>query len=334
MDRRAFLACLGAGLLLAAPLAAEAQNPPKIGLLSIGTDPVKPNLNVWVPFLDQLGRLGYVEGRNITIERRFAGGKPQRLAEFVADLARLRVDVVVATGEPESLAAKRTKPTTAIVMMLVPDPVSAGLVASLARPGGNVTGLSTLAPELYAKRLELLRETIPAMTRVGLLLNPTIAIASAASSMATAAEVLGVQLQILTIRSQQDVQGTFTAIGRERLQGLVVVTDGITFNQRARIAGLAAQSQLPTMYEVRDFVEAGGLMAYGPSYADLARRAAEYVDRILKGAKPADLPVEQPTKFELVINLTTAKALGVTIPPSVLLRADQVIEEPRAPLTR
>jgi putative ABC transport system substrate-binding protein len=313
--------------LVATPLGAEAQNAPRIGLLSIGTDPIKPNLNVWVPFLDQLEQLGYVEGRSVVIERRFAGGRPERLPEFVADLARLHVDMVVATGDVESLAAKRAMPTTSIVMVLVPDPVAAGLVTSLARPGGNVTGLSTLAPELYAKRLELLKEVIPGVSRVGLLLNPTTAHAALASThSASAARFLNVHLQSLTVRNPQELETVFSTISRERLQALVVVTDGVSFNQRDRIAGLAARVQVPTMCEVRDFVQAGSLMSYGPSYSDLARRAAIYVDKILKGARPADLPVEQPTKFELVINRKTAKALGLTIPPSLLLRADHVIE--------
>jgi len=325
--RRIGLAVVLALSLALAPLAVEAQNPPRIGLLSIGTDPFKPNLNVWVPFLDQLGRLGYVEGKSVAIERRFAGGQPGRLAEFVADLARLRVDIVVATGETENLAAKRAMPATPVVMVLVPDPVGAGLVASLSRPGGNVTGLSIMATEVYGKRLELLREAIPAIARVGLLLNPTNSNAAAASkNLVSAAKVLGVQLHLLTVRQPQDLDGAFTTMTREHLQALVVVTDGVIFNQRARIAELAAQSRLPTMYESKDFVETGGLIAYGPSYADLARRAAVYVDKILKGAKPGDLPVEQPTKFELVINLKTAKALGLTIPQSLLLRADKIIE--------
>lgn len=313
--------------LVATPLGAEAQNAPRIGLLSIGTDPIKPNLNVWVPFLDQLEQLGYVEGRSVVIERRFAGGRPERLPEFVADLARLHVDMVVATGDVESLAAKRAMPTTSIVMVLVPDPVAAGLVTSLARPGGNVTGLSTLAPELYAKRLELLKQVIPGVSRVGLLLNPTTAHAALASThSASAARLLNVHLQSLTVRNPQELETVFSTISRERLQALIVVTDGVSFNQRDRIAALAARVRVPTMCEVRDFVQAGSLMSYGPSYSDLARRAASYVDKILKGARPADLPVEQPTKFELVINLKTAKALGLTIPPALLLRADHVIE--------
>jgi putative ABC transport system substrate-binding protein len=323
--RAALAAALTAGLL-AAPLAPWAQTPPRIALLSIGTDPVKPN-PVWVQFLDQLGQLGYVEGRNIAIERRFAGGRQERLAEFLADLAGRRVDIVATTGDVESVAAKQALPTTSIVMMLVQDPIGAGLVASLAHPGGNVTGLTTLAPELYTKRLELLKEALPAVARVGMLLNPTSANMAAANATETAARRLGLQLRRLEVRDPQGLSEAFSTIRRERLQALVVVTDGVVFNQRAQIADLAIKSHLPMMCEVKEFVVTGCLVAYGPSYGALARRAAVYVDKILKGAKPADLPVEQPTNFELVINLKTAKALGLTVPPSLMQRADQVIEQ-------
>lgn len=330
MRRREFITVFG-GATAAWPVSARAQQPraqaaPRIGLLSIGTDPVKPN-PVWVQFLQQLGQLGYVDGQNITIERRFAGGRQERLPEFVADLAERRIDIVVATGDFESLAVKQALPTTPLVMMLVQDPVRAGLVASLAHPGGNVTGLTTQAPELYSKRLELMKEALPAVARAGMLLNSTSANAMAASTaMETAARILGLQLRRLEVRDSQGLDGVFAAIRHERLQALVVVTDGVLFNQRARIADLAIKSRLPMMCEVREFVVAGCLIAYGPSYGELARRAAVYVDKILKGTKPADLPVEQPTKFELVINVKTAKALGLAIPQPVLLRADQVIQ--------
>jgi putative tryptophan/tyrosine transport system substrate-binding protein len=324
IDRRRFVLTSLAGVV-AGPSASEGRNLPRIALLSTGADPSRPV--VWLPFLEQLQRIGYIEGRNIVIERRFGAGRPERLDELVADLAHRGVDIVVATGPPEILAARRAMPTTPIVMMVVPDPVGQGLVASLARPGGNVTGLSTLAPELYAKRLELLKEAIPALTRVGLLSNPaTSHSATASKEMTAAARILGVQIHGLVLRNPQDLDRAFLTIPRERLQAVFVVTDPISFSQRTRIADFAVKSHLPTMYEWRDYVEVGGLMAYGPSVADLSRRAAIYVDRILKGAKPADLPVEQPTKFDLVINLKTAKALGLTIPASVLARADQVIE--------
>ena len=311
---------------LAAPVVATAQRVPTIGLLSTGTDPIKPN-PVWLQFLDQLGQLGYVEGRNIAIERRFGGGRYERVAEFVTDLSARQVDVIVATGDVEGLAAKRGLPTTPVVMMLVQDPIRTGLVASLAHPGGNVTGLTTQAPELYRKRLELLKEAQPTVKRAGVLLNPTSASSIAAmKEMDSAARTLAFQLRRLELPDAQGLDHVFATISHDRLQALVVITDGVTFNQRGRIAELAVKHHVPTMCEVREFVATGCLVAYGPSYGDLARRAAVYVDRILKGAKPSDLPIEQPTKFELLINMKTAKALGLTIPPSFLLRVDQVIE--------
>ena len=332
MHRRPFLvARTAAGVvltvaLLTMPVASLSQLSPKIGLLSIGTDPDRPN-PVWVQFLRQLGELGYVEGQNIVLERRFAGGRQERLAEFVADLAERRVDVVVATSEVESIAAKRGLPTTPIVMIVVQDPVEAGLVASLARPGGTVTGLTTLAPELYRKRLELLKEALPQVARAGVLVNPrNTGSVAGADAMDDAARLLRLQLRCLEVREARELADAFATLTQGRLQALVVVSDGVTYNQRTQIADLAIQKRVPTMCEVREYVVAGCLVAYGPSYGDLARRAAFYVDRILKGAKPADLPVEQPTKFELVINMKTAKALGLTIPPSLLLRADEIIQ--------
>ena len=308
------------------PLVAEARIPPRIGLLSLGTDPIKPN-PVWVAFLDRLRELGYVEGQSVTIERRFGGGRQEQLDGLVADLARLRVDLVVATGDIECLATKQTMPGTPLVMVLVQDPVGSGLVGSLAFPGGNVTGLTTLAPELYAKRLQLLKEVVPSLSRVGLLVNPNSpGAASASSNIAASARALGIQIHTFPLRNPQELDDVLSAIRHERLHALVVVTDGVTYHERVRIADDAANSRLPTMYEVGSFVEVGGLIAYGPSYTDMARRAATYVDKILKGAKPADLPVERPIKFELVVNMKTAKALGITIPPSLLLRADRLIE--------
>jgi putative ABC transport system substrate-binding protein len=325
MRRREFFTVLGGAVTW--PLVAAAQTAvSRIGLLSIGTDPVRIN-PVWVSFLRGMDELGWAEGRNIGVERRFAGGDIKLLPQLVADLARLRLDAVVVTGEPETRAAKVAMPTTPIVMLLVPDPVGAGLVASLARPGGNVTGLSTLAPELSAKRLQLLKETIPGLTRVGMLINPTPVYAEAAMRhTALAAQEMGLQLRQLPLRGPEELDAAFATMVEEKVAALIVVTDGVTFNQRARIAQLATAASLPAMYEIRDFVDAGGLIAYGPSYSDLARRGASYVDRILRGTKPADLPVEQPTKFDLFINLKTAKALGLDVPLTLLARADEVIE--------
>jgi len=327
LKRAAGAVALALALALLGPvLDGSAQTLPRLGLLSIGTDPAKPN-PVWIAFLDQLGQLGYTEGRTIAIERRFAGGRPDRFPDLIADLSDRKVDVVAVTAEVEALAAKKALPRTPIVMMLVPDPVSVGLVASLARPGGNVTGLTTQAPELYGKRLELLKETLPAVERTGMLLNlASASTKAAANGMESAARVLGLQIRRLDVRDPSALDGAFGTIQREHLQAVVIVTDGVMFNQRARIADLGVKSRVPTMCEVREFVVMGCLLAYGPSYGALSRRAAVYVDKILKGAKPADLPVEQPTKFELVINLKTAKALGLTIPQSVLLRADEIIQ--------
>jgi putative ABC transport system substrate-binding protein len=325
-DRRRFLLTSLAGLAVPSATGAQ-QRVPIIGLLSSGADPDPSKPSAWGPFFQQLRNLGYVEGRTVTFERRFAGGRPERLNELAAELTRLRLDVIVGTGELENLAAKRAMPATPIVMMFVPDPVAVGLVMSLAQPGGNVTGLTTLAPELYAKRLQLLQEALPTLTRVGVLFNPTYRSAvTAARDIATATKALRLQVRNVEVHNPADLDVAFTAMSREQLQAVLVVTDGVLFNQRARLAEAAVRAHLPTMCEVRNFVEVGCLIAYGPSYADLSRRAAVYVDRILKGAKPADLPVEQPTTFELLINLKTAKSLGLTIPQSILARADQVIE--------
>src|SRR5262245_36721359 len=325
MLKRAAGAIALAIALLGLALEVPAQPLPRLGLLSIGTDPTKPN-PIWIAFLDQLRQLGYTEGRTISVERRFAGGREDRFPDLIADLNDVKVDVVAVTAEVETLAAKKALPKTPIVMMLVPDPLGVGLVASLARPAGNVTGLTTQAPELYGKRLELLKETLPTVERTGMLLNVTSASTKAiAHGMENAARVLGLQIRQLDVRDPQALDEAFSTVRRDRLQAVVIVTNGITFNQRARIADLAIKNHVPTMCEVKEFVATGCLMAYGPSYGALACRAAVYVDKILKGAKPADLPVEQPTKFELVINLKTAKALGLTIPRAALLRADEVI---------
>jgi putative ABC transport system substrate-binding protein len=326
MKRRHLLSVLGTAGVFSSAVSAQSQA--RIGLLSIGTDPdpAKPN-PVWVAFLRALGEFGWNEGLTIGVERRFAGGEPKKLADLVADLARLKIDIVVATGEDESRAARSVMPATPLVMVLVPDPVGAGLVESLARPGGNVTGLSTLAPETYAKRLELLKDAVPGLTRVGLLYNPALSYAPTVLRYATmAAQGTGIELREIRLHRPEELEEAFALVAREKLEALAVVTEGVTFSQRDRIARMANAARLPAIYETRNFVDSGGLMAYGPSYADLARRAASYVDRILHGARPAELPVEQPNKFELVINMKTAKTLGLTIPPAVLARADEIIE--------
>ncbi len=316
--------------LLPMQLAGGAEQPGKVFRIGILgnvplTDPEGARL--WGAFIQGLRELGYVEGRNITIEHRSSEGKYERLPDLAADLVRLRVDVIVAPASQNPFVAKQATRTIPIVMTSHGDPVGSGLVASLARPGGNVTGLSFLAPEIGGKQLELLKEIVPQVSRVAVLWNPANQTHSFWLAEAkVAARSLGVQLQTLEARGPDDFERGFAAMTRERAGALVVPGDGMFLLHRARIADLAAKQRLPAMYGLREFVDAGGLMVYGPSLRDNFRRSAAYVDKILKGAKPADLPVEQPTKFELVINLKTAKALGIKIPQSVLIRADHVIQ--------
>ena len=328
MDRRSFLT--GSVCFLAAPLVAEAQAPAKayrIGLLG-GSPPDSPEaVHLWGGFFQVLRELGYVEGQNIVIEGRWYGNRPERLPALAAELVRLPVDVIVAGTAPSPEAAKRATATIPIVMASHTDPVASGLVSSLARPGGNVTGLSAVGPELGGKQLQLLKETLPGLNRVAVLSNPTITSqALSVREIEAVSRSLKMQLQVLEARGPSAFDGAFAAATRERAGALLVLGGSVFFAHRPRLVELAAQSRLPAMYGVREFPQAGGLMAYGPDIRDNWRRAAWYVDRILKGAKPADLPVEQPTKFELVINLKTAKALGLTIPPAVLARADEVIQ--------
>jgi ABC-type uncharacterized transport system substrate-binding protein len=327
VDRRAFISTLAGGLL-AVPLAAEAREPGKvarIGMLSQGSPTFSPQLRE--AFRQQLRELGYVEGQNIVIEYRWAEGRAERLPDLAAELVSLNVDVIVAGGTPAPLAAKHATRTIPIVMTAAGDPVGSGLVASLARPGGNVTGLSARSPELGGKRLQLLKEVVPGLSRVAVLWNAANPYAAlVVRETETAARTLGLQVQSLEVRGPDDFENALPGAIRGRAGALIVVEDPLTFLYLKRIAEFAAQNRLPATYGYREFAEAGGLMTVGPNLADLYRRAAIYVDKILKGAKPADLPVEQATKFELVINLKTAKALGLTIPPSLLQRADQVIE--------
>jgi putative tryptophan/tyrosine transport system substrate-binding protein len=329
ITRRAFVGALTGGLL-AAPLAASAQQAGKvwrIGLLG-GYSPTSPEgSRAWEAFFQGLRELGYVEGQNILIEGRFYGDRTERLPALAAELVRLKVDVIVAQGPPAPEAAQRATSTIPIVMTVHQDPVGSGLVASLARPGRNVTGLSVLSTELVGKRLQLLKEAVPGLSRVAVLSDPTHPTAALQLREAeVAARSLKVQLQVLEARAPSDFANAFSAMTKDRAGGLIALGGLMFFVQRTRIVELAAQSRLPAIYGAKEFAEAGGLMAYGPNIRESYRRAATYVDKILKGAKPGDLPVEQPTKFELVINLKTAKALGLTIPQSLLLRADRVIE--------
>jgi ABC-type uncharacterized transport system substrate-binding protein len=334
MDRRTFLAGTGA-VLLAAPLDAEGQQAAKvarIGYLSTNLAAgLAANPHMLEPFLQGLRDLGYVEGRNVVIEYRDAKGKYERLPALAAELVALKVDViVVGGGTPGALAAKQATKTIPIVFSAAADPVGSGLVTSLARPGGNVTGLSSLAPDLVGKCLELLKQAVPGVSRVAALWEPGVLPERTEKDMLKAADVaaraLGVRLQVVEVRGPADFDRAFSDMTRARAGALAVFGGSVIFIERRRFVDLAAKHRLPAVYFSREFVDAGGLMAYGPDLADLLRRAATYVDKILKGAKPGDLPVEQPTKFELVINLKTAKALGLTIPPSLLGRADEVIQ--------
>ena len=293
----------------------------RVGYLASGSGAVEP-------FRQGLRELGWVEGQNIAIDFRFAGERHDRLPDLAAELVRLKVDVLVAGPTQFAVAAKNATGTIPIVMWAVGDPVGAGLIVSLARPGGNVTGLSFAVDAGTAvKGLELLTEAVPKVRRVAVLSNPANpSVASVMRDVKVAARSLGVQLQIVEARDPGEFNGAFAAMVKERAAALFVVTDHVFHLHRARLVDLAAKNRLPSMYGVREYVDAGGLMSYGPSVLDLTRRAAAFVDKILRGAKPVDLPVQQPTKFELVINLKTARALELAIAPALLLRADQILE--------
>jgi len=325
MNRRAFVTGLGA--LLAAPFGAEAQQARRIGYLVLDLTEGVPRREA---FRQGLRDLGYVDGRNVAIEYRDAGGKPERLAARAAELVALNVDVIVAPGTLASLAAKRATATIPVVVPTIGDPVADGLVKSLARPGGNVTGLSNLSPELIGKCMQLLKEAVPGTTRVAVLTHTGSATAKTDREYTTQARAsgrsLGFAVQLVDARRPMDFDSAFAEMTRWRANALVVLPYLTLFNERRRIVALAANERLPAVYAYRENAEAGGLISYGADLADQFRRSAAYVDRILKGANPGDLPFEQPTKFELVINMKTAKVLGLTIPPSLLLRADQVIE--------
>jgi putative ABC transport system substrate-binding protein len=299
---------------------------PRVGYLRLTSASDRPRL--LDTFRQGLRELRWIEGQNIVIDYRFAEDRLDRLSDLAAELVRLKVDVIVSAGTQGVTAAKNATETIPIVMIGVRDPVGTGLIASLARPGGNVTGVSGSAGlEIVAKQLELLKETIPKIRRVAILSNPGNAYHQLAiREVNVAARSLGVQLQVLEARGPNEFDGAFAAMVKERVGALVVLSDIIFNNHQTRLADLATRSRLPTAYGVRESVEAGGLMSYGPSFLDFYHRSAAYVDKILKGDKPADLPVEQPTKFELVINLKTARAIGVTVPPALLARADEVIE--------
>jgi putative ABC transport system substrate-binding protein len=315
-------------MLLALCVPASAQQPakvPRIGVLWLYSPTIASPFAE--AFRQGLRGLGYVEGQNIALEERWAEGRFDRLPSLAAELVRLNVDIIVTTSTPGAQAGQQATKSIPIVLTLVSDPVESGLVGSLARPGGNVTGLSLMHPDLTGKRLELLKEVIPKLSRVAVLSNSANPIIPPLlRETEAAARALGIQLQVVEVRGPTEFDGAFSAMTRDRAAALVVPPDGIFQNERRRIAALAVKSRLPAMYAWKEAVEDGGLMSYGASVPDIFRRAATYVDKILKGAKPAELPVEQPIKFEFVINLKAAKQIGLTIPPNVLARADKVIK--------
>jgi len=316
--RRQFV--LAAGVLLLMPIVSPAQRTPpyRVGFLTVEPDE---------QFRQSLREMGYVEGRNIVLDIRSTAGRAELLDGLAADLVRSKVDVIVALYPAAVLSARRATSTIPIVMMNTPDPVQLGLVASLARPGGNITGLTTLTVDVSVKQLELLKEAVPRASRVALVWNPDNPWHPlAVKAIEARGKALGVAVQVLEVRGPDALDVAFNAMTTERAQAVVVLADPLLFVHRRRLADLAIKHRLPLMGNVPGYAEAGGLMAYWADRADLSRRAASYVDRILKGAKPGDLPIEQPTKFELVIDLKTARLLGITIPPSVLTRADRVIE--------
>ena len=328
-NRRKLIVALGAGVV-AAPLVCLAQKKPakayRIGVLNGGSPSSAASFGEELK--QGLRELGYVEGKSFILERRYAEGKADRLSELAAELVRIKVDVIVASTDASILAVKQETETIPIVMAASTDPVGTGFVASLARPGGNVTGLSIMSPELSGKRLELLSEVVPGISRVAFLWNPDIRGALFEyKETESAARARRLQLYSFETRRGEDLDRAFAAVVNAKAQALIVQTPNpVAVTNQERIANFAATSRLPSMFGVALFADAGGLMSYGSNGAERWRRAATYVDKILKGAKPADLPVEQPTKFELVINMKTAKALGLKIPPTVRVRADRVIE--------
>jgi putative ABC transport system substrate-binding protein len=326
MKRREFIMLLG-GATAMWPLAARAKQPAKLPTIGFLGGSTRSAYSYWVPaFVQRLQELGWIEGRTIAIEYRWAEGRDERAAEIAAEFVRLKVDVIVAGGTAPAVAAKQATSVIPIVFPFAPDPLGSGLVASLSRPGGNVTGLSYQQTDTVGKRLELLRELVPGLGRLAILanVNAPAAVLEMGEVQATA-RTLGFSVTTLEIRGAEDVGPAFEAL-KGRAEALYICADALVNTNRIRINTLALGARLPTSYNIRDFVEAGGLMSYGPNVLDLFRRAGEFVDKILRGAKPSEIPVEQPTKFDLVVNLTTAKALGLEVPPMLLARADEVIE--------
>jgi putative ABC transport system substrate-binding protein len=327
MRRRKFVALLG-GVVIAWPFAARAQHGgkiPRVGFMGNSTAALEANLIG--PFREGLREHGYEEGRNVEIVFRWAEGRYERFPALIAELIAANVDVIVSAGTPAALALKKATSTLPVVMAAVGDPVGTGNVPNLARPGGNITGLSGVAPDLEGKRLELLREIVPHLANVAFFLNPANDFHTASMRQAlTAARALNIKLHPCEVSRSEDLDAAFASIVNEKPDGLLILADRIFLHNRQRMMDFAIEHRLPSVNAYRELVDAGGLTSYGPSYEDMHRRAASYVDRILKGARPGDLPVEQPTRFTLVVNLKAAKALGLEVPPTLLARADEVIE--------
>ena len=326
MRRREFMALLGGAA--AWPLALRAQEAAKLHRIGfLGNSSAALEANLVTPFRDGMRDLGYEEGRDFVIEYRWAEGQYDRFPVLAAELLAAKVEVIVTAGTPAALALKQATTTVPLVVVAVGDPVGTGLVPSLARPGRNLTGLSSIAPDLEGKRLALLREIAPKLSRVAMFMNSLnpFHIASVRQARA-AAQTLGITLQALDVRRTEDLDEAFAAVDRERPDALLILADRVFLHNRQHMMEFATRQRLPNVNAYRELVEVGGLISYGPSYEDMHRRAAIFVDKILKGAKPSDLPIEQPTKFEMVINLKAAKAIGLDVPPTLLVRADEVIE--------
>jgi putative ABC transport system substrate-binding protein len=327
MRRRKFIALLG-GVVAAWPFAARAQHGgkiPRVGFMGNSTAALEANLIG--PFREGLRERGYEEGRNVEIVFRWAEGRYERFPDLIAELIAANVDIIVTAGTPATLAVKKATSTVPVVMAAIGDPVGTGIVPNLARPGGNITGLSAIAPDLEGKRLELLREVVPHLAHVAFFLNPANEFHTVSLRQAlAAAQALNIKLQPREVRKSEDLDAAFAAIVKEKPDGLLILADRIFLHNRQRMMDFAIEHRLPSVNAYRELVEAGGLISYGPSYEEMHRRAADYVDRILKGARPGDLPVEQPTRFTLIVNLKAAKALGLEVPPTLVARADEVIE--------
>jgi putative ABC transport system substrate-binding protein len=326
MRRREFIITLLGGVAVTWPLAANAQSKtPRIGFMGNSTAALEANLVD--AFREGLREHGYEEGRNIVIEYRWADGKYERFPALVAELIAANVEVIVTAGTPAALAMKKATTTVPLVMVAVGDPVGTGLVPSLARPGANLTGLSSVAPDLEGKRLQLLREVVPALSHVAMFINSLNPFhVSSMRQARAAAQTMGIKLQLHDIRKSEDLDDAFAAIRKERPDAVLILADRVFLHNRERMIDFTKEQRLPNVNAYKELVEVGGLMSYGPSYEDMHKRAAIYVDKILKGAKPADLPIEQPSKFTFIVNLKAAKALGVTVPSQLLGLADELID--------